>query len=362
MKTRMTVTLIILLLAGVTAAVAVENLTLQQASQLAVEQNPAIRQSEINVERAERASEQADESETILDRLREEGLLTPDVEQLLDLLPAQAEQGEKMARLARDLVRNQVILEARQNYLEVQKARENKNLAKQNLQRAEEMVRLATVSYNHGMTPRSDVLGAEAQVAAAQAALLAAENQVELAALELNNTLGRRLDASLSVAELQSVPKPGRPNLESGLSSALKKRIEIEQAKGEVELQETQLEYVQENFSEEDAVHRQAELDLEEARLNLEITKKNVELQVRQLYSGMEVLKKQEQALEKSVKAAEESYRLACLRYEAGVTTQMEVTGAQTTLLELETQLLHVRYDRYLMYQQWLFATARDLD
>jgi outer membrane protein len=362
MNKKIILVMAIVFLMGFGAAVALEYLTLDQAASLALSQNPAVRQAQIRVEKADMAAAQAAEPIPYLDYLRELGIIPYEQLKMLDLGPAQAEYGQVLARKGAEVGRNQLVLEAKQKYLALQKAQDTKKLAEDALARAQDMLRMANVSYNAGVVARSDILGAEAQVAAAHARLLAAENGVELAVMDLNKTMGRNLDSPLSLVESFEVPVVGTVNLSAGITAALSKRFEMVESRSTVALRRLELEHAQDNLDADNPSYRQAVLNLEEAELALRINEQNVRLQVHQLYSGLQVMAKQLETLEKSVMYARESHRIAGLRYAAGVASQMEVQNTQASLYEMEIQYLHVRYDRYLTYLQWLFATGQSLE
>jgi outer membrane protein TolC len=361
MKTKGILILALVFLTGFGAAYALEQLTLPQAATVALSQNPAIRQAEIRVEKADMAVEQASQPIPYLDYLRDLGILPYDQLRMLDLGPAQAAYGRTLAGKGAEVTRNQLVLEAKQKYLALNKAQDNLVLAKEALERVQSMLRIANASYHAGLVPRSDILGAEAQVAATRARLLAAENGVELAVMDLNRTMGRNLDAPLSLAG-SALPSPESAGLSVGISSALRHRFEMVDGRETLKLRQMELEHAMDNLEPGHPSLKQAELNVEEAELTLRINEQNIRLQVSQLHSGLQVLERQLETLEKSVSFARESYRIAALRYEAGVTSQMEMQNTQANLHELETQYLHARYDRYLTYLQWLFATGQTLE
>jgi outer membrane protein TolC len=361
-KLKFLVAVALVLFAGAAVTAALENLTIDQAAQLAVAQNPAMRQAQIRVEKADLAIERLAEITPIHQERSEQDSLSYEQLNTLEAALARAKHGQTLARKGEEVVRNQLILEARQKYLGVRRAGENLDLVRENLRRAENVLRMSETSYNRGMVAKSDVLGAEAQVTAAEARLMLAENTVELAYMELNVAMGRDTASPLELVEPFSLPAPKQVNLNTGLSSALENRFEMVEARGNVDLKRQEFEYAAEHLEPDDSSYKQTALDLEEAEISLRIAEQNIRLQVRQIYSSRDALQMQLEALQKSVDYATESYRIASLRYEAGVATQMEVFSAQANLQEMSTQYLHSRYDDYLTYLQWLFATGQRLE
>lgn len=271
----------------------------------------------------------------------------------------EVDRAGNMAAMYEKFSRNKLALDVQQDYLGLLKAYDGLGLAQLGLERALEQKRLAEAAFSAGTVARSDVLGAEAQVAGAEAQLFAAESALAIAEMTLNKTLGRELDLTLPIDKNFNPPEIGHIDLAEGLEAAMEHNIEMVEARENLDLQEKVFRVAKSFYTPNVFLYREAELNLAEARLNVKVAEDNVRLQVSQLYAALGGMEKQEAALEKSVSYAAESYRLAQLRYEAGIATQMDVLGALVTLSEMENRLLQARYDHYLTYLQWLFVTGR---
>ncbi|MDW7651306.1 MAG: TolC family protein [Bacillota bacterium] len=343
-------------------ATAVGTLTLPQAIQMAQSENPDAERSDLVVRRAELGYDQVQSAVYDLQNIyNQTGSLPLNEFKMLHLGPLEAEQALVLAQQARKMTQNRLALEAWQSYIGLLKARKNLRLAEMSLDRAREMKRLAEAALEAGTVAKSDVLGAEAQVAQEEARLYAAENTANTAELTLNMTTGRQLLLPADVSEVE-LPTIGEVHLQDGLTQALANRLEIIDARGKLFLKEKAFNLAKSYFQDQDIFYREAELELAEARLNMDETEQNIRFQVHQLHNSFLVLEKQLAALEQSVTYAAESYRLASLRYEAGIGTQVDVLTARVTLSELESQLLNAKYDHYLTYLQWLLAIGRAVE
>ncbi len=351
---------LLLLLLGRGLLAAQGGLTLSQAVELAAARNPMAMKAQLREERASLGLGQAQETVDLLVYLRDLGVPLPYSQQkVIDLTAAETASAQRLLARSGELVRDQLALEAQQKYLALRKARENLALARIGLERAAELKRLAEAAYRAGTVPRSDVLGAEAQLALAEAQVLAAAAAERNARMDLNKTLGNDLNGEITLAEPFALPETGEVDLESGLASALSHRFEIFEAQEAYYLKELSFNHAAAHLPPDDRAYRTAYLDLVEAMYNLQIARDNVTLQVHQLYNALEAMAGRLAALEKAVAYSAESSRLARLRYGAGVGTQAEVLSAFYSQSELENQLLQARYDHYLTYLQWLFATGR---
>jgi outer membrane protein len=94
---------------------------------------------------------------------------------------------------------SEIILAVRQAYFSVLATREMQDVARESVASAENRMALARDKAELGMLPRSDVLRWETTLAEAKSGELAASNGVRLAEMNLNRLLGQALDAPLSL-------------------------------------------------------------------------------------------------------------------------------------------------------------------
>ncbi len=95
--------------------------------------------------------------------------------------------------------RSEIVLAVRQAYFGVLATREMNTVARESVASAENRMALARDKAELGMLPRSDVLRWETTLAEAKSGELAASNGVRLAEMNLNRLLGRALDAPLAL-------------------------------------------------------------------------------------------------------------------------------------------------------------------
>jgi outer membrane protein TolC len=352
-----------LLLSMVTGFVlAGESLSLRRAVELALSGNPKARLASVQAERAMVSYESlVDTIDSLTEILNATGTLDDELMEILYVGPAQADQIKNLAERREEMEKNLLAVEAQRNYLNLSKAQDQLALAELGLDRAAEQKRLAEVAYRVGTVARSDVMGAEAQLSLAEVQFFAAESAIQTAQAALNKSMGRSLDEPVAPDADFTLPQVGPVNLKNGLDSAAG-RLDVVVAVETLSVKEKQFAYAKHTYHHDSTEYRAAELEADEALLSKQIALENARLEVHQLYHLLAGMEKQQEALEKSVNFAAEAYRLAMLRYEAGIATQMEVTSALQILSERETQLLHARYDHYLNYLNWVVATGRQVE
>jgi len=354
------VVILVLLVAGTVVLAAGEALLLRQAVDVALKDNPAARLATVRAERARNGAEQLRQRvDGAVYRLITNSLQPGDLS-LVYVAPTQAEQMERMAPLRERAARELLVLETQTNYLELYRAMDRLNLAGQALARAREQQRLAEVAFQAGTVARSDILVAQAHVAAAEAQIFAAESSVQTARAALNKSLGRPLADLVELPEQFSVPERRPLDLQRGLEGADADRLDVIIAREALLLSQIELSSARHTLA--SAALRDAELAVDEARLQLQTTVEAVRLEVFQLYHRLAGVEKQLAALEQGVRSATEAHRLAVLRYQAGVGTQMDVTAARDALAEREQELLHARYEGYLGHLSWRLAIGQPLE
>jgi len=248
----------------------------------------------------------------------------------------------------------------------------------------EHVYRQAQEFFNQGIRAKVDVARAEATLFAAKSGLIRAENNLEIARLELGNamgmaTLGERTPVEPSPA-LPSLPERG-----SSLQNALRNRAELQQfaalksaASGNLKSAKSSylpilsgvasvgyadrdfppggnvwgvgLNLTVPLFSGFSSVEQVREVN---ATINsIEARQNNLRLQVikevESAWLGANEAVARMVSTRKEVAAANESKLLAEGRYQEGVGSIIEVTDAQSQALDAQTAHIQVNYDYYI--------------
>lgn len=119
----------------------------------------------------------------------------------------QSEFQEIAARLDYNRARNQVVLDVRNAFFDVLRAKAFVTVAEQTLQNARDQQTTAEANLRAGTGTRFDVLRAQTEVANAQQNLIAARNRVNLTNATLNNVLN--LDQNTPLDTVDETPVPG---------------------------------------------------------------------------------------------------------------------------------------------------------
>jgi len=277
--------------------------------------------------------------------------------------------------------RRMVALAAEEGYFNVMKAQALQKVVQQSLDAANEHWRLAKARFNAGAAARFDVLRAEVEVANITQNLIDAQNGVELAKAALRNVLALEPDVDI-VLEGPGETLEYEGNLPNAIQEALRNRPEMQQARTAVKAAQTNVRVQKASngvtlsfiggydfqkatgFGSDKswrvglglskplfdggqarASTRQAKAALEKAQLAAEQVEDAIELEVTQAALAVNAARQKLKTTQTTVDQAVEGLRIAQLRYENGVGTQVEVLNAQVALTAARTNNVNAEYD-----------------
>jgi len=300
-----------------------------------------------------------------------------------------------VSELEFERTRNDTILQVVQAYQGVARAEEFVRVADEALRNAQERLRLIRAQVEAGVAAQFDLLRAETAVAQAEQAVLNARNQRELAAAALNNLLGRDLNTPVQVAKPERLPELQLPPLETLTQQAFQNRPELIAAQRGIELAQVGITSArrsllpnivltgQADFNLNTSVFNprretytgvavlsvpiwdggiarareaQARDDLEIAQLRLKQAQEGIALEVRQAYLNLQDAQKRLEVARKGLEQATEALRLARVRFEAGVSPQLEISDAELAFTQAQTNLVNAQFDYLDAYAALLRA------
>ncbi len=284
-------------------------------------------------------------------------------------------------------VEQTVVLQAKEAYYGVLLAREALVISRQTLTQAQRHFRETMLMFQQQMASRFDSLRAEVSVKNTVPAVIASENAVNLALLDLKRTIG--IDRSTPVKltgtlEFESV----RYDLESVIAKAYESRPDIQSLRLRVNMAQKIYKVTrrfnypflsafgsyfvegQESdkfFPSSDKIAsslgvglslsvplfdgfanrgkiKQAKADYNIARYSLDKIEKAVALQITQLYDELAADVKNLNSQKATVAMAEEAYRLAVARYRNGVSTSLELSDTELALTTARLNYIEAKY------------------
>ncbi len=306
----------------------------------------------------------------------------------------QADANLRAARLALEAVRQDVAQNTALAYINVLRSARAVAQREQTVLLNQELVRLAEGQFRAGVVPRADVVRAQAGLAAAEGELIAARNAVEQANAALNAATGMAPLAPTLVA--QPDPAPQVTVAAADLARLVEERPEIRRALAEIEAAEVALQLAQvgnglrvtvdgratQSFSPtaqttfsigsslslplSDAGRVQAQVaeataNLAAARARIEATRLAAQQQAVTALLAVLDARARIASARAQVAFAQESLRLAQGRFAAGAGPLLEVTDAQTVLVQAEVTLTRAEYDELAGVISLRYALGRSV-
>ena len=297
--------------------------------------------------------------------------------------------GRRQAKLARDAAlqtrersRQDTAFQVIKAYYGVLLAKEYLRVARQSLETSAANVKLAEARYKAGAVLQSDLLRARVQEAEVKEMVTRSDNGVKLALANLNFAMGVEQGQEFELNDTLNV-KQGTPDLATLSGSALTERpdllaLELNHRNAEAAVSRARTDYVPNlnlmgqvdwnsdrvggNDAKSWAVMavlqwnlfdglvtqsnvRQAAAAAGRTRAMEEQMRSAVQLQVKQAYYDLEASQERIATASSSVQEAEEGLRIVQKRYEAGMTTLVDVLGAENALIRSRTNALQALYD-----------------
>jgi outer membrane protein TolC len=138
-----------------------------------------------------------------------------------------AQAGEKVARLDKVAVENELMASVVNAYYDTLAAQDYSNIARESVSTVEKQLRLMKVRFHAGGALKSDVLSLEVRLAQAKEILVQSNNQHQTAIAVLANLLGFSPDRSITPAKTSDLTISIPVSYTKGYQTALEKRPEI---------------------------------------------------------------------------------------------------------------------------------------
>ncbi|MDH7478792.1 MAG: TolC family protein [Syntrophomonadaceae bacterium] len=317
-------------------------LTLQESIDRALRNNPEVTLAQLARDKAKVGLSQARDAARAID---EQHAFNYELGKVKWVYPKQAQNAADLADQAYQYSIDGLKLLVEKSYYDLLKAQrtlDNKNEA---LKRAEEMLRVANSKYSVGTVPRTEVLNAEVRLAQAQAELTLAGSSLDTAMLNFNQTVGIPLGQKVTLVEDFGFVPFDELDINQFVEESLQKQIPVLQARSAWEVKQVQLETAGKYYSTSVYSYKLAEIEANEAEQNYVKTQNSIRLAIMQNYSSLLGARDRIRVLEKSLEQARENVRLANLRYEVGLGTNLEVLEAAGALNDTQAAYLEALYN-----------------
>lgn len=296
---------------------------------------------------------------SLSEKLKFDSLESLSVNSTSNLMTAMADTSYEVTKASYDIYKNKIAMLIQKNYYDVLKAQKIVEVKKKAMERAKKQYQFAKDGYDVGMKAKDDMLLADVYYKGTQIEYRKAEGDLKNAFIELKKNLNIPLDKEIELTDVL-VDERELPDLEEGLKSGLKNRLEIKKALGEVAIYDLNFEVTQRKYTSNTFQYKEAELLKEKKRLNYDKVFQNVESSIKQSYETLvtvgDMLEKAKDMVEKakeSVEIAEYKYKegfgtesslLKKLDLESAAGTIVEVLAAEENLSNVEEKVVEIMY------------------
>ncbi len=308
---------------------------------------------------------------------------------------SQAKLGQEASVLQRDRTRQETVYNVIKAYYGLLLARAHNTVALQSLKTSAETLKLAELRNRAGAVLQSDVLRAKVQHAEVKEMVTRSENGVRLSAASLNFAMGIAQETEYEITG-SLIPQEINSELNAALHEAAVKRPDLlamdlnrRNADKSVDMARTdylpklnligQVDWNSDRAAGDDARSwavmavlqwnlfdglvtrskiKEAHAAGSRMRSLEEQFREAVQLEVRQAYYNFSASADRIAATASSVHEAEEGLRIVQKRYETGMTTFVDVLGAESSLIRARTSALQALYDNNIAEAELKLATG----
>jgi outer membrane protein TolC len=316
-------------------------LTMQQAVDLAVQNNTNVKLAEIDRDKKTKTYSNAQRTSNKL----EDNKLTSEYSNKMTVYldPKITERQAQQAEQVYQITINQIKINAESAFYELLKAEENQQIAENALQRAEEQLQIAKSKYSVGTLAKIEVIQNEAAQAAANAALCTAQSNTRQKMLELNQIIGVDMKTIVNPTGVFEFNVEDY-DYQTLLDNAGKESMSIIEAQNNYDIATWTYDFEVSYYGPNYADAQLAKKDIDSTAVLLQQAKDNIVTQVNQTYANYKSLEEQYQYRQKAVEMYKETYRLQQLNYEVGKNTYEDVQKASDNLKQAEADLSECIY------------------
>jgi outer membrane protein len=294
----------------------------------------------------------------------------------------QADLNVKVSDLNFDATKQQVKQSVTNYYFSVLQSLKNLDVSQETVDNYISHLKTVQLQYDTGTVAHSDVLSSEVSLANAQNDLIKAQNNYELAVANLNNAIGLPLESELILKEDLQIKKDV-PSLDDCVKYALVNRPELAEYQAKIAIAQDDVNIAKGGYrptvnfvAKEDWYDNELpgsdnnnwlvglnvsmnifdsginKSKVKQSQISMDMTleqaqqeRDSIVLEVRQYYLNMREAKNRIDTSNVAVDKAKDSLRIAEIRYNAGVGTNLDVLDAVLALNQVKTNYIQALYD-----------------
>ncbi len=315
------------------------NLTIQEAVELALKNSRTLQSAEYDIERAEELRKSASDNV----KFTPTGPTTTAASMAFTGLVA-ADIGWNMKKRSMTIEEDKIVLNVINTYLDVIIADQNLIHAQKTADKAQHDYWIATLFKGVGTISDSDIIMAQKSCDITKKAVDNAKIDLQRATYNLNNALGVNSESVWILTEEPEYSTFELIDLDAEINKVIKQSPAIWLAEQNINMANLQLDLHSWNDPMSEP-YRAKQIDIVKAELSAAENKEQMRSAVRKIYTA---IKQTEEAIElrKNERViAEEKLRVEQIRYDAGMSTLTNVKEAELNLQTTEKTIKHLEYE-----------------
>ncbi|MBP2642948.1 MAG: tolC 2 [Firmicutes bacterium] len=294
----------------------------------------------------------------------------------------EAKQNSKVADLTLEATKQQLKQSVISDYFSVLEYKNNLAVSQETVANYQKHLMNVQLQYSAGTVAKTDLLSSQVSLADAEASLITAQNNYDLAVATLNNVMGLPLGSELTLKDELTYDK-NELTLAGCEQYALQHRPEMAEFQAKIDVAKAGINVAKagkrpsvtvvagEDWNDSEfpgtennnwsvglttswsildsgLVHskvKQAEAALDTAKIAADQEQDTVKLEVRQYFLSMREAEKRIETTQVAVSQAQDNLRISEVRYKTGVGTNLDVLDAVLSLKEAKTNYSQALYD-----------------
>lgn len=316
-----------------------QNLSIEEAVELALKNSRTLQSAEYDIERAEELRKSAADNV----KFTPIGPTTTAASMAFTGLVA-ADISWNMTKRSMSVAEDKIMLDVINKYIDVLKADQNLTHAKRAADKAQHDYWIATLHKGVGYVSDSDIKMAQKSCEITKKAVDNAKIELQVATYNLNNALGVNPESVWVLTEEPEYSTFEIISLDAEINKIIKQSPAIWQAEQYVNLANLQLDLHSWNDPMSEP-YRAKQIDVIKAELSAAEAKDQMRSGLRNIYSAIKKIEESIDLYQNQLAIAEEALRLAKIRYEIGLSTLTDIKDAELNLQELGKAIKHLEYE-----------------
>ncbi|TLM97503.1 TolC family protein, partial [bacterium] len=210
---------------------------------------------------------------------------------------------------------------------------------------AKDQLKIAQDSFKVGSMSKGDVIGVEALVAASEAGFTSAQNDYDMAVMELNKLIGLEFDTPIKLTTSFEFVKATDIKVAEAVYEALANNIEIISVKEDKAVKQVEFETAQKFLGGGATSYESAKYAQQAADIKVKKQEQDTALAVKKDYLTLLSLEQVINWNKKEVEKQQENQRIFALKYKAGLATGQDVRKATIDLESARQKLAEAIYN-----------------